>query len=127
MTLKTPYIARMISDSMVLSSGPLFRAYRVVLTAKGNMKYDDNIKILDLNPSDQVELKESEYYALMVVDRVTPIELREWFDASKRFVGLERTSGYIYISKRYEKRENYHRGWTVLVLVKDPNLCCLLI
>ena len=91
------------------------------------MKYNDNITILDWNPSDKVELTESEYFALMVVDRVTPIEMREWFDSSKRFIGLERTSGYIYISKRYEKRENYLRGWTVLVSVKDPNQCCLLI
>ena len=92
------------------------------------MKYDDNITILDLHPSYKVEvdLKEHCYFALMVVDRVTPIEQRDWFDASRRFVGLERTSGYIYISKRYDKRDNYHRGWTVLVSVKDPNQCCLL-
>ena len=127
MTFKPPYIASKDFSTMDTLARTLSRVSRVVLTEKGNMKYNDNITIVALNPSDQVELKESEYFALMIVDRVTSIELREWFDASRRFVGLERTSGYIYISKRFEKRENYRRGQTVLVSVKDPNKCCLLI
>tara|TARA_Y100000593_G_scaffold94928_1_gene197315 strand:- start:5753 stop:6037 length:285 start_codon:yes stop_codon:yes gene_type:complete len=93
------------------------------------MKYNDNITILDLNPSYKVEvdLQEHCYFALMVVDRVTSIDQRKWFDSSRRFVGLDRmTGGMIYISKRYDRRDNYHRGWTVLVSVKDPSECYLL-
>lgn len=90
------------------------------------MKYNDNITIIEQHPSDELQLKEDQFYALMVTDYHSEIHEREWFDAELRFVGLEGTGGIVYISKRFEKRENYHRGQTVLVSVKDPNQCCLL-
>ena len=127
MTFKPPYIASKDFSTMDTLAKTLSRVSRVVLTEKGNMKYNDNITIIQQHPREDLDLEEDEFYALMVTDHDSYIHEREWFNAELRFVGLEGTGGIVYISKRFEKRENYRRGQTVLVSVKDTNQCCLLI
>ncbi len=85
-------------------------------------RYNENITIIDNNG----DLGENEYYALMVID--TPglkdtRDTRRFFDASLGWLGLERTSDKIYISKKKQLRLSVTRGDTVRIQVKDKTKC----
>ena len=91
------------------------------------MIYNQNIEIIDENPSIKTDLKDSEYFALMVMDLDTPTDDRDWFNAEKKYVGLCCMSDKrVYISKDWRKREDKWRGKTVLVSVQDPSKCYVL-
>ena len=88
------------------------------------MIYNKNIQIIDENPSIKTDLKDNEYFALMVMDLDTPIDDRDWFNAEKKYVGLCCMSDKrVYISKDWRKREDKWRGKTVLVSVQRPFEC----
>ena len=88
------------------------------------MIYNKNIQIIDENPSIKTDLKDNEYFALMVMDLDTPTDERDWFNAEKKYVGLSCTSEKrIYISKDWRKTDDKWRGKTVLVSVQDPSEC----
>ena len=88
------------------------------------MIYNKNIQIIDENPSIKTDLKDNEYFALMVMDLDTPTDDRDWFNAAKKYVGLCCMSDKrVYISKDWRKREDKWRGKTVLVSVQRPFEC----
>ena len=71
------------------------------------MIYNKNIQIIDETPSIKTDLKDNEYFALMVMDLETPTDDRDWFNAEKKYVGLSRCSkGDIYISKDWRKTDD---------------------
>ena len=83
----------------------------------------------------QHNLKENEYFALMVEDSSYPanknphvIGIEQTYHVA--LVGIEGTSKpqRPYISKEYSKRMSLHRGTTVVVEVQPENLdkCCIL-
>ena len=75
------------------------------------MIYNKNIQIIDENPSIKTDLKDNEYFALMVMDLDTPTDDRDWFNAEKKYVGLSCTSEKrIYISKDWRKTHDKWRG-----------------
>ena len=91
------------------------------------MIYNKNIQIIDENPSINTDLKDNEYFALMVIDWDTPTDDRDWFNAEKKYVGLSCMSDKrIYISKDWRKTDDKWRGKSVLVSVQDPSECYLL-
>ncbi len=99
------------------------------------MRYNDNIEILKEKVIGlKSPLEKDEWFALMVIDR--EIELthkredgdnRTFFNFSKAWLGLEQTSSKkIYISKNITKRQEYYRGDTQIVKVKDKSKCYIL-
>ena len=91
------------------------------------MTYNENIQIIDENPSIKNDLKGNEYFALMVIDLDTPTNERDWFNAEKKYVGLCCVSDKrVYISKDWRKREDKRRGKTVLVSVQNLSECYVL-
>ena len=92
------------------------------------MKYNDNITIDFIKRAKQ-ELKQNEYFALMVVDELNRFLRKEcdYFDYRNAWVGLEcKSNKEIYISKNFDKRVNYSRGIVVIAIVKDVSKCCIL-
>jgi len=88
-------------------------------------KYSDNIELIKIVKG-STDLKEDEYYALMVEDEFHKHQrpYSDFFDYDKGYIGLERTGDRIYISKDFNKRNANYRGYTFIVLVKDPSKCC---
>lgn len=90
------------------------------------MEYNENITIVNENPSMTDKLQDDEYFALMVIADPKDSDY-VFFDYSKWYLALECMSDKkIYISKDSSKRENTLRGKTMIVKVDDPSLCRIL-
>ena len=94
------------------------------------MKYNDNITIVREAEGFNDPLEANEYFALMVTDKHQGAEEdRNFFDKSLGWIGLEHyvyNGKRVYISKNYNQRHKLHRGRTVVISVKDVDLCRVL-
>ena len=95
------------------------------------IKYNNNINLIEkvISPQDfKKELKESQFFALMVTDYPRfSNDGRKWFNKDKGWLGLECiTEGKIYITKKIKLRTDLYRGETWLIEVSNPNLCYIL-
>lgn len=90
------------------------------------------MKILKEKATNQEELKENQYFALMVTDHENKFGYNkrpkeDYLNFRKGWIGIERTSeGLIYISKDYSKRHDVCRGDTIIVEVEKKDKTCLL-
>ena len=87
------------------------------------MKYDNNITLVK-QVSKAEPLQDDEYYVLMVTDTWRHNDSRFFFNKTKGWLGLEKTSGSrIYISKDFAKRRTPLRGDTFVAKVENIALC----
>ena len=95
------------------------------------MKRDyGNIQLVQCAHKPQ-ELKENEYYILMVTDEggkeISHRPKRDYADYDYAFIGIECTGGNRrYISKHFDSRHDTLRGVTIIATVSNPELECML-
>jgi len=86
--------------------------------------YNKNITLIKEVKKPIAQLRDNQYYALMICDTPVSNDTRRFFNEEKGWVGLECTSpSEIYISKIFANRHSPMSGDTFLVEVKDASLC----
>lgn len=87
------------------------------------------MKIIKEKATGKEDLKENEYFALMVTDHDYKERRpkKDYIDFEKGWIGIERTSeNKIYISKEADKRTDRMRGDLIIVNIKKEDNVCLL-
>lgn len=86
--------------------------------------YNTNITLIREVKKSVGKLLDNQYYALMICDSPCPKDSRKFFNKTKNWLGLERTTpNEIYISKKFYNRHSPLRGITFLVRVYNPAVC----
>jgi hypothetical protein len=83
-----------------------------------------NIEIIKEITQPEKELKDNQFYALMVTDEYNKdLQMRpktDYYDYEKAYIGIECNSEHkIYISKEFNNRNDRNRGKTILINVFD--------
>lgn len=90
---------------------------------------DNNVQLVKPWSGGEELLADDEWFALMVMDKYGlqhGRHERDYWDASRGMIGLERTDGRVYISKTARKRYNPLRGETWIVRVLPGAKTCIL-
>ena len=101
--------------------------------------YNENIILVEEMPRNayRPELKENQYYAVMVTDGTVSYKCKtvrpesDYFDIDRLWLGLECLGAKedyhrVYVSKDYWRRFSHLRGTTFFVEVKDTGKCYIL-